>query len=430
MIIPYKPKTIVTILLAVVVMAAFSYFFFIQIDNIVNVDLYNYGLTFSNGWADKYWFNARMFVYSLISAVMLFSGSIAFFLGYNRSRKTFLSSACSWFLIIGSALSILSIYFFYKLDFIVNYDLYFYGLQLNSAWYVNYSLYALLSVSLIVINTIAGFVLAVFVGLSTRKSIEIIPEKLMYSTLIAAGTLSLVLSIVYVSSFLALIGLGMIFWGITLTYIRSEEYVKKILLDKSTSSQLAMVNKVISGASLTGNAMFLPPTYFKVPDVYKAYISKDRNARPPTPELMHKHEPRFFTESLENPPALLLTPPGAELARFFEKELKKNFQEVNLPYLQVNLPKLFVDDLEIVKYFNMDINNDTIRVRIDGSVYRELNVDNQQIGACFSFRSPLTSAIACVLAKVTDNPIIMGKRQTSPNGEDIIIEYYILNKMR
>jgi hypothetical protein len=430
MIIPYRPKTIVTVLLAVVILAAFSYFFFIQIDNIVNVDLYNYGLTFSNGWADKYLFNARIFAYSSISSVMLFSGSIACFLGYNKSRKSLLSSACSWFLVIGSASSILSIYFFYKLDFIVNYDLYFYGLQLDSAWYVNYSLYALLSVSLIVINTIAGFVLAIFVGLSTRKSIEIIPEKLMYSTLIAVGTLSLVLSIVYVSSFLALIGLGLIFWGLTLTYIRTEEYVKKILLDKSTSSQIATVNKVISAASMTGNAMFLPPTYFKVPDVYKAYISKDINARPPTPELMNKQEPQFFTESLQNPPALLLTPPGAELARFFEKELKTNFQEVNLPYLQVNLPKLLVDDLEIVKYFNMDINNNIIRVRMDGSVYKDIRTDNQQVGACFSFGSPLTSAIACVLAKATGNPIVMGKRQTSPDGEDIIIEYHILNKMR
>jgi hypothetical protein len=145
---------------------------------------------------------------------------------------------------------------------------------------------------------------------------------------------------------------------------------------------------------------------------------------------MNKQEPQFFTESLQNPPALLLTPPGAELARFFEKELKTNFQEVNLPYLQVNLPKLLVDDLEIVKYFNMEINNNIIRVRMDGSVYKDIRTDNQQVGACFSFGSPLTSAIACVLAKATGNPIVMGKRQTSPDGEDIIIEYHILNKMR
>jgi hypothetical protein len=423
MIISYKPKTIIAILLAVVVMTVFSYFFFIQIDNIINVDLYNYGLTFSNSWADKYWFNARIFVYSVVSAIIMFGLSIIIFLGYNKHRKLVLSSISSSLLVVGSALSILSIYFFYKLDFIVNYDLYFYGLQLSSEWYVNYSLYALLDVSLIVLSTVVGLASAVLVALSTRKSINIIPEKLIYSTLISAGTVSLALSIIYTSSFLALIGLGMLFWGITLTYVRTEEYVKRILLDQSTSSQLKAANKIISEAEFTGNAIFLPPKYFKIPNVYKAYIPKDKNAKAPTPELIYRQEPRFFIESLENPPALLLTPPGAELADLFEKKLDINLPQVKLPYLQVNLPKLLIEDLEMVKNFEMNIKDNTIQVKIEGSVYREPNTDERKLNVYFSFGSPLINAIASVLAKVSGNPVIIVQKRSSPNGEDVIVEY-------
>jgi len=428
MIISYKPKTIVAILLAVVIMTAFSYFFFTKIDNIVNVDLYNYGLTFNNSWADKYWLNAHIFVYSAISAIILFSVSIVFFLGYNKNKKIVLSSICSSLLVAGAGLSILSIYFFYKLDFIVNYDLYFYGLQLSSEWYANYSLYALLDVSLLVLSTIVGFASAVLVALSTRKSIDIIPEKLIYSTLILAGTVSLVLSIIYASSFLALIGLGMLFWGMTLTYVRTEEYVKRILLDQSTSSQLASMNRVISEADYAGNAIFLPPRYFKVPNVYKAYIPKEKNAKAPKPELMYRQKPHSFIEYLENPPALLLTPPGAELTNLFEKKLNTDFSTVKLSYLQANLPKLLIEDLEMVKNFEMNVEKNTIRVRIEGSVYREPNTDERQLDIYFSFGSPLINAIASVLARVSGKPVVMMKRRSRPSGEDVIVEYRIMNE--
>jgi hypothetical protein len=67
---------------------------------------------------------------------------------------------------------------------------------------------------------------------------------------------------------------------------------------------------------------------------------------------------------------VLITPPGAELARLAEKTLKTNFNGANLQYLQQNLPDLLIDELEITQYFSMEIENEKIRVMIEGSVYK------------------------------------------------------------
>jgi hypothetical protein len=264
---------------------------------------------------------------------------------------------------------------------------------------------------------------------SIKREANIAPEKLLFSTLILTGTISLALSTIYTSSFLALIGLGLLFCGIILSYIRTEEYVKKILLDKSNSSHLAAVNKLISDTEFAGNAVFLPPNYFKSPNLHKVYISKVKDTEIPTRELMYKQEPQLFIEILEEPMAILLTPPGAELASLFEEELKTGFpSRVNLRDIQANLSKFLTEDLEMVKGFEMNIEKNTIQVRIERSVYREQNTYQQQLSGYFSFGSPLTSAIACILATASGNPVIIVKTRTSSSGEDIIVEYHILDQ--
>ena len=52
MIIPYKPKTIIALLVAAVAIPLLSYFFFYQLEYIIHADLYNYGLTINNNWTD------------------------------------------------------------------------------------------------------------------------------------------------------------------------------------------------------------------------------------------------------------------------------------------------------------------------------------------------------------------------------------------
>jgi hypothetical protein len=157
MTIPHKPKIIAALLLSVFIMNALSYFFFIRIDNIVNVDLYNYGLMFNSSWADRYQFNAKIYLFSATFAAIFFASSIAFFLAYNRSSKNLWGIICSFLLVLGSVLSFLGAYFFYTLEFIVNHDLYFYGLRFDSGWFAEYSLYDKTAISLVILVPLQGW---------------------------------------------------------------------------------------------------------------------------------------------------------------------------------------------------------------------------------------------------------------------------------
>ena len=424
--VPFKPKIILALLLAVAIMDALSILFFYRIDATVNGDLYRYGLQFNYAWAGPYWGYSQLFLSSLAIAIILTGISIASFSLYVRKRSTVFIVACCVLLIVGTGLALFSVYLFYGIDYIVHNDLYLFGLRFSYEWASNYWTYARLMLALIGLASATALTSTTLIFLSTQKVVKISPAKLTYSTLITTGTIALFTSIISTSSILAFIGLGLIFWGIIFAYIRTEEYTKKVLLDATASQQMATLNQIIQELEYKGNAIYLPPKYLKDPEANKAYISKQKETNLPAPEQIQKQETRFF---IENPPGILLTPPGAGLARLFEKTFKTNFTRVDLQHLQQNMPKLFIEDLEIAKNFEMDTQNNKIRVKIENSVYKALNIETEKPSSIYStLGSPLSSAIACVLAKSTGKPIIIEKQETSKDGRDVTIEYRILDE--
>jgi hypothetical protein len=422
----FRPKALLALLIMVFTLVIFSFFFYEKIENIVHAELYSYGLIFSYEWVNPYWATSHMFLYFSWFATISYGISIVFFLIYLRNQKAAISSyICSLLLVVGAGLSFFSIYFFIRLNYIVNHDLYFYGLISSDEWLSGYSLYAGLLFSFIAFAGVLALVTSVFMYLSSRKTVRIVPTKLVNSILIAIGTLSLTFSIIYASSLLTLIGLGLLFWGVTFTYVSTEEYIKKVLLQTSASAQLTRLNQVIEELEFMGNPMYLPPQYFKKRDTYKAYIPKDRLALIPTPEQMYNQEPKFFIDFIDTPPAVLMTPPGAELVQLFETMLKKNFSEVDLVYIQQHLPKLLIEDLEIVHYFDIAIENETVRIKIEDSVYNVSKTEPEHTDIYSSFGSPLSSALACILAKVANSPVVTAPQNGTENRSETI-EYRIL----
>ncbi|MGQ9640630.1 MAG: hypothetical protein ACUVUF_00710 [Candidatus Bathycorpusculaceae bacterium] len=246
------------------------------------------------------------------------------------------------------------------------------------------------------------------------------------------GILALIASTIYASQIpafsqiLAFIGLGLVFWGIILTYIQTEEYVKENLLNATALSSLATVNQMIQELEYNGKAIYLPPKYLKNPENSKAYIPKQKEGKIPAPEQIQKQEAQLF---IENPQGMLISPPGAELTKLFEKTLGTSFVRVDLQYLEQNMPKLFIEELEIAQNFEMKTENDRVYVKIENSAYRNLTKDAMNLSNVFnSVGCPLSSAIACALANATGKPIIIEKQQTNENGKDFTIEFHILEE--
>jgi hypothetical protein len=261
----------------------------------------------------------------------------------------------------------------------------------------------------------------------TRKKHKSNLIKALIYAFIGLGSLALLISIIYISSILAFIGLGLVFWGALLLYIQPEEYTKKALLDSAVIPPLESLSQIIQELDYKGKPIYLPPKYFKDPEANKVYIPKQKDGKLPEPELTLKHENQLF---IQNPKAILLTPPGAQLSKLFEKQLETTFTKTDLNYVTQNLPKLLIEDLEIAENIEIETENNKIKTKIINSTFKEThNQPNKHSHLYTAIGCPLSSAIACALTRATGKPITIQNIQTFEDGKVIQTTYQILEKI-
>jgi hypothetical protein len=273
---------------------------------------------------------------------------------------------------------------------------------------------------------------------------KITPTRLVSVFLLALGLIALAFSIIYTSSILAFIGLGLTFWGTVTLYIASEKYVKQTLLNSIIIPSLSNLNQILTELGYQGKAVYLPPKYLKDPETSKVYIPKNKNTKLPTPEEIQQKEDKTF---LKNPEAALITPPGTSLSKLLEQTLGTSFTKVKLENLQKNLSKLFIEDLEIAENLEIQtkptrvaqkaadsisviqLKNDTIQVKITNSIYDGVCKEARTLThICGSIGCPICSAIACALAKATGKPITIDKEEQSQDGKTTRIQYHMVEE--
>jgi hypothetical protein len=264
-------------------------------------------------------------------------------------------------------------------------------------------------------------------SLNKKRAAKTSLTKAITLAFLSIGIIALFTSIVYVSSILAFIGLGLVFWGAILAYIQPEPYTKKAILDATVIPSIATLNQIIQELNYKGDAIYLPPKYLKDPEASKVYISKQKDGKLPKPELTLNHDNELF---LENPHGILLTPPGDRLSRLFEKRLDTNFAKTDLKYVTQNLPKLFIEDLEIAENIEIETEHSKIKIRITNSAFKEAHKENSNPSCSYhSIGCPLLSAIACALTKATGKPIVIESIQSYKDGENIEATYRILGEI-
>jgi hypothetical protein len=248
------------------------------------------------------------------------------------------------------------------------------------------------------------------------------------------GAITLVLSIVYDSSVLAVIGLGLTFWGAILTYVENEDYVKKTIFDTTLPFQTEMLNQICKELDFKGRQVYLPPRYFKDPETTKIFIAKEANAQLPTPEQIQEQENQLFVCWVQNLgdrtttlPGILAAPSGAELAKLFAKTLETSFTKTDLKYLQRKLPGLLVEDLEIAQGFEMKTENNKVHVKIQKSIFAApYSNASSSSGIEQASQCILCSAIACALAKATGKPVTIEQAEYSTKIKTIEAKFTLL----
>lgn len=258
-----------------------------------------------------------------------------------------------------------------------------------------------------------------------RKRLRL-PQLISFGLLLS-GISAISLSIIYEQTIPAFIGLGLLFWGALLLYMRPKGYVKANLLHSTSLSTLATIDQVIGELDYGGKATYLPPRTLKDFRGGKVFITSLRDANKSIiEEAEEADEGKLF---LKNPSAICLTPPGLHLANLYEDELGKSFTVTDLNDLQDNLPKLFVEDLEIAEAVEIKKQSNIIHIKITGSIYRDFCKEARKLSnVCNSLGCPLCSSMAIALTRATGKPIVIERNEPSEDGKVIEVYYRIVEE--
>ena len=246
-----------------------------------------------------------------------------------------------------------------------------------------------------------------------------------FSQIIIFAMLSLGIGIVavsafYASSFLALLGAVLIFWGVILLYVTPSRHMLLTLLNASDEATSANIERLIWELNLSEKGVYLPPQNLKNNESSLVFIPETPKTPLPTPEETNE---KLLTNEKTG---AFVTPPGSSLSRLFERELGFSFTKTDLNQIQNKLPKLLVEDLELAGNAEIQIQSNAVTMEITGStldeIYRQTDSHpktHMQVGCL------LSSAIACALAKATGKPVTIQNETRNQETKTTHIEYQI-----
>jgi len=409
----------VALVLVMIGTTVFSSVIFSRIDLFVNTDLYDFGLTFNQDWMTPYtkllWIINSLFTVSTTlsctSILFLILPLLERVSGKDESRFAGLIKVIS-ILFIGVVAGLVAMSFLYvtrPFDFLVNNDLYTFGLGDTELWYDTYkqNLSILQGLLMTAIGSGLASILLLFRTRLPDKLLRLSLEQTwLFPTFLGLSAMGFAFFVDSHSSLLAMVGVGSIFCGLILRFLSGEHYTRKILLDTAIKSQILATEKLIKNLRLPNRvAVYLPLKYLSNQQENKVY-------------LMATSSQVSSSASIE------FTPPGNELVKVWEKRLKKNFVEVDLNFLLETLPDL-ISELEIAEKLEITVADDKLVFELEKCIYDEGSRDILSSSEVMkSLGSPVISAIACALAKAAANPVIITKEAVT--SDLLIAEYTFL----
>ena len=251
---------------------------------------------------------------------------------------------------------------------------------------------------------------------ASRKIVKS-PVTLAIYFMAAVGGISLLFSIVTGSSILAFIGLGLIFWGALLLFIRPRKYVRSDLMDSTALSSLKTVDRVMTEFGYNQRAIYIPR---QNPEKVIAFVPQ--NTLTDFSKLKDIKDQTF----IDDPKGITIIPPGLELSNLIERELGIEFGKTSLKTLSERLPKLLTEDLEIFQNFEMKVEDNTVHIKFEEPIYSELCKKLRDCTSiCSSLGCPICSAMACVLAQASGKPVAFDKDVRSSDGRTTESTYMI-----
>jgi hypothetical protein len=251
---------------------------------------------------------------------------------------------------------------------------------------------------------------------SVKRKVQ--PSTIAGYTMTATGILALAFSVLFSSTILVFIGLGLTFWGALLLFIRPQKFVKSVLMDSTAFSSLKAIDRIMTDLGYLEQGIYIPGGN---PEKVVVFVPAEPFGRIPK---ANEVEGQTF---IENPKGIVMVPPGLALADLIEKELGVDLKKCSLETLSERLPKLLIEDLEMAQNFEMHVNSDDVRFKFDESIYSDFcHKLSSSTRVCAGLGCPICSAMACVLAISTGRPVSFEGDKHSADGKSVESSYRLL----
>jgi hypothetical protein len=245
-------------------------------------------------------------------------------------------------------------------------------------------------------------------------------SQLIGYSLLGLGILILAASVFFASTILAFIGLGLTLWGVLVFFIQPQKYVKSDLINATALSSLKTIDKMVASMGYGEKGVYVPAGKEKA----VVFIPSEPFSRIPGSSAV---EGKTF---LDNPQGMIIVPPGLALASLIEKKLGFTLKNCGVDTLIQALPKVLVEDLEVVRDVEVEMKDGKVTFSLVDSIYadfcREIHDTSRRCG----LGCPMCSALACILTVASGKPVIFEEDEQSPDKRTTISSYVLLDQPR
>jgi hypothetical protein len=255
------------------------------------------------------------------------------------------------------------------------------------------------------------------------------------SSVIIAGLFTIMgISLIYLSTIsssevLALIGLGLLFWGAIFFLMTPIGFVDARLLLSTVYSEYSSFDRIIENFDCK-KCYYIP--HILNQDVVDGGIKKTKDPvmflSAETTSKIIEDETLFVQKKflLKKNKGIVLTPPGLGFIKLIEKK-KPNYYNIPLEKMCEFLPQLITQDFALTKDFVMKIQDERIIIIIQKSIYKGLyNVDRGSNSAKL-FGCPIVNAVGCILAKISGKIVTIDEIKASKDASTLQAQFRIVN---
>ena len=207
-------------------------------------------------------------------------------------------------------------------------------------------------------------------------------------------------------SLLALTGLTLIFWGVLFLYLTPHRYVNARVVDSSVMPLYRVINPLLAQLDYRGK-----PVYVKTDDAGDVKIRIPKRDRPPV---------EGHVESIGDD-ALLLTPPGIDLAELYERD--GGLLDANLDHIQARLSTT-LHKMNLARRVEIQSDGAILDVELIEPLLTTFCNDLAEHSPVVTIGCPLCSSVAVILTRVTGMSLTLERCQLSRNEKACNIHFH------